>query len=580
MLLRLLLVVAALPAGVARRGRKGGGKKAEELHRRGAQLLGERRLEEALDSLNRAVQAGNAGPETYELRSKAFGMMRRWGEALADLDIALGMGVADPPQQHFMRGVVLQQLDRKREATASVVAAVGLFKGSAAPQEMLVSLCQMMLEVADELPAGGDERRLHMEQSVEHCQAAIAAAESGLAAGEGGRTSHNLKTAYRNAGLILLGLGQMAEAREHTDHSTNLIATHKPLAAELEAVAGSGPALAAPGKLHALWPIVDGPAADGPASRPFHVVSAVLGSAPAKEPWHTPVWVSEAAGSLAVAEMNAMLVELVHEQRAADPGGVTISNHGGWQSGRTTVDGRRTEHASFIQEGTARPGDGGSAVRLLYAHILRQVGEYLREVIPPSLAAGACSMPPEGVGCGVRCARVCVCACVRVCACVWWWWGCSSPFARLQIKLGAEHGVPFISLRESWANVNQKGHQNNWHSHALNTLAGCYYVTSGYAIDKGHRTALQFMAPQGSATTGSATTAPAAWSTEAFGRAGVVALWPGYLNHSVAPHEVRTTAARRQPMLWPPAAGGDSPLCQGAGERISIAFNIALTLKK
>ena len=44
------------------------------------------------------------------------------------------------------------------------------------------------------------------------------------------------------------------------------------------------------------------------------------------------------------------------------------------------------------------------------------------------------------------------------------------------------------------------------------------------------------------------------WSTDALGRPGTLAMWPGPLNHSVPVHE-------------------------GPHQRISLAFNLALTMK-
>ena len=91
-----------------------------------------------------------------------------------------------------------------------------------------------------------------------------------------------------------------------------------------------------------------------------------------------------------------------------------------------------------------------------------------------------------------------------------------------------------------------------------NIFAGCYYIASGFGDDDGaqvnrqelSRTSLQFLAPQSAENSEVGN-----WSSEALGRSGTLAMWPGSLNHSVAEHT-------------------------GDHERISLAFNLALTLKQ
>lgn len=109
------------------------------------------------------------------------------------------------------------------------------------------------------------------------------------------------------------------------------------------------------------------------------------------------------------------------------------------------------------------------------------------------------------------------------------------------------------------------------HGHGKVSLAGCYYVHSGISetssvlasgvelknprSERGHRSPLDTIEKGGklfpqttSHTDGSV------WTHESLGRAGTLAMWPGNVKHWVPPHQ------------------GDQP-------RISIAFNIELSLK-
>ena len=91
------------------------------------------------------------------------------------------------------------------------------------------------------------------------------------------------------------------------------------------------------------------------------------------------------------------------------------------------------------------------------------------------------------------------------------------------------------------------------HNHLTNTFSGCYYISSGYTgDDPDHLTGLQFEGPwdRPEASGDSRST----WTDSALGQPGTLAMWPGPLNHSVPTHT------------------GDT-------ERISLAFNLALTLK-
>ena len=112
--------------------------------------------------------------------------------------------------------------------------------------------------------------------------------------------------------------------------------------------------------------------------------------------------------------------------------------------------------------------------------------------------------------------------------------------------------APFVTIRESWANINQKGHWNHEHAHGTTVFAGCYYVSSGFGgggeDSSVAATGLRLHSPPVGGT-------PKYWSNEGLGKAGTLALWPGSVVHSVPAHT-------------------------GEEERISIAFNVGLTLQQ
>ena len=142
-----------------------------------------------------------------------------------------------------------------------------------------------------------------------------------------------------------------------------------------------------------------------------------------------------------------------------------------------------------------------------------------------------------------------------------------------------------VSIRESWVNVNTKGAWNreHCHGHAV-SLAGVYYVDGGLGneSDQHQLTSLRIRDPRPDPVTGFSDAGmynpPRAdmskletgefgwpeplsneftddeWSHPSLGQAGTLVLWPGYLNHWVPQHT-------------------------GLGERMSIAFNVYLTLQ-
>ena len=207
---------------------------------------------------------------------------------------------------------------------------------------------------------------------------------------------------------------------------------------------------------------------------------------------HTPFFLVESTAA-AVEQMNAGLREVVNAMMAADPRGSSVSNVGGWQQSKAF---------NFFEEGSAQRGASGAAVRSLYLHVLQQVSCFLS-------ALGL----PDGTGDGGGVA-------------------------------------PFVTVREAWANVNGKGDSNYEHAHGTSVFSGCYYLASGFEEgDSRAATGLRLHKPGGAEEDGGEH-----WSSQALGRAGTLALWPGAVVHSVPEHT-------------------------GTGQRMSVAFNVGLTLK-
>ncbi len=163
--------------------------------------------------------------------------------------------------------------------------------------------------------------------------------------------------------------------------------------------------------------------------------------------------------------------------------------------------------------------------------------------------------------------------------------------SKLLGKLGLPDGdreptggkVPFISIPESWANVNLPGSWNAVHSHGTAVWAGCYYITSGYGVDDAadgvsasqRRTALRLRDPRvphvelppheeagpmgwpvpDSSYYSTEMLADNEWSHEALGAAGTLALWPATVRHWVPEHS-------------------------GSTKRISVAFNVQVSYER
>ena len=109
--------------------------------------------------------------------------------------------------------------------------------------------------------------------------------------------------------------------------------------------------------------------------------------------------------------------------------------------------------------------------------------------------------------------------------------------------------------------MNARDDWNEPHSHVPVAIAGCYYIATGFDDDTA--SGVRFLNPgsprvpiQTDVTGKSVAPLPpytGQWSSDSLGRAGSLGLWPGRLEHWVPPHT-------------------------GPGERVSIAFNVELSL--
>lgn len=104
----------------------------------------------------------------------------------------------------------------------------------------------------------------------------------------------------------------------------------------------------------------------------------------------------------------------------------------------------------------------------------------------------------------------------------------------------------------AWANVNEEGHSNETHNHPQCAWSGVYYVdaavSSGGPNDSGM---LHFLDPRGGAGMSGDYFGVFGKSRELQPESGKMILFPSWLYHGVRPY-------------------------RGPGERISVAFNIAL----
>eukprot|EP01043_Picozoa_sp_COSAG02_P062314 COSAG02_NODE_8566_length_2522_cov_2.058605_2_plen_493_part_00 len=300
--------------------------------------------------------------------------------------------------------------------------------------------------------------------------------------------------AHETKGLILDVLGRREEAEQATATALNLSPLHRPLAMVAKKLRRRIKAPDAEGVVHKLWPSSD--PADGDSSEPQSELILFRQIFP-----YTPLYLVQST-SAATLEMNAGLKDVIHAMMSDDPRGGLVSNIGGWQSQKSI---------NFLEEGGTHGGPAGAAVKALHLHIMQQVAGFLRDL-------GL----PDGNNSD------------------------NSVHSGKQV-------APFVTIREAWANVNQKGHWNHEHAHGTTVFAGCYYISSGFADVGGEST---------DAATGLKLHSPSSssgevqyWSHKGLGKSGTLALWPGSVVHSVPEHT-------------------------GEDERISIAFNVGLTMQQ
>ena len=130
-------------------------------------------------------------------------------------------------------------------------------------------------------------------------------------------------------------------------------------------------------------------------------------------------------------------------------------------------------------------------------------------------------------------------------------------------------------MKESWANVNRKGHRNSAHNHLTATLSGCYYIQSGFddaelAAERGKATALEFLPPPADpggsdGDDGVARPELEPWSHEALGAAGTLA----HSSKLTVSCSNSFSQSNSVPYVWTiryagPMAGPAQPLCAGA----------------
>jgi uncharacterized protein (TIGR02466 family) len=488
------------------------------------------RLEEAVESYNTVLQFRPTDDPIMLRRGLTLNKLQRLDEALESYNAVLKVKPLDPII--FEKGVILGKLGRHDESIASLRASVDVMppqlRGIPEPHATLcTTLWNRISSGMHSALASGFHFAL---ASGSHSAAITAYLEDALdSCDKASKPYHGDADMKMDAwrifhldlkGRILFELRRFAEARHASQEELNLAGSHKPLTTELElAKASSTAAMSLPshGALHKLW--ATGVKHDDSIIYPLPWDTTGDDAFPAFGDEYTPMWISHASGPIA-SSLNTELATTVRKMMS-ESDGVKKSNKGGWQSFASSGN----VAASFLEKGAILSDAQGSAVRALRQHILRQVSSFLEELAPPKSTTTIGSLV----------------------------------FGMPQV---------FVSIRESWANVNVKGNWNSEHAHSKTTLAGCYYVTSGFlsgSDDSVKHTGLQFINPRlaqtpavseadHNATHMKAPSYLGQWTSEALGRAGTLALWPGAVRHWVPPHT-------------------------GDLERISIAFNVELTLQ-
>lgn len=462
-----------------------------------------------------------AGASESELYSTGTEQLNRNQllEALASFDGAVAASShGGRTNTRVNRGLTLQRLGRLDEALASYNGALGLdprflyalYNKGLALRKMgrLAEAIESLRAAVDVNPGyseahydlcasvfearapAGDDLAKQTDQHRAYLETAIRSCETSLT------LDPKMSMAHETKGLILDVLGRREEAEQATATALSLSPMHRPLATVTKRLRRRVKAPDAEGAVHKLWPSSDTGPEVADSSEPQSEITLFQRNLP-----YTPLYLVQST-SAATLEMNAGLKDVVHAMMSDDPRGGLVSNIGGWQSQKSI---------NFLEEGATHGGSAGAAVKALHLHITQQVAGFLKDLGLPD--------------------------------------GNNS-------DNGAYRGealVPFVTIREAWANVNQKGHWNHEHAHGTTVFAGCYYISSGFDDAGGDNT---------DAATGLRLHSPSSgggevqyWSHEGLGKAGTLALWPGSVVHSVPEHT-------------------------GEDERISIAFNVGLTLQK
>jgi tetratricopeptide (TPR) repeat protein len=408
LLFAVLLAMAlrtAHPRKSKRKGRSSGASITAQ-HSQGAQLLADRRLPEALESFDRAVALGDpVHRETHALRSKTLGLMGRLEEAVAEIDLALQMQMRPSDDgswfadQWMMRGLLLKQLGQGHEEKA-IASLVNAYQHSPdhghSKPELLVSMCVMHEEMNAVIDA--TKRSDYLSNGLKYCDAAIASSAASVEEAtdpkKAHKSRHALKAAYFNKGKILFHQDRVIEAWRNTDAAADLAAYHRSLdATEAEAKAAAVVSLTSQSQMHFLWPVPASEATFSPQALPFHI------SRQSDDLLSTPLWLARATGA-DMQTMNYHLRKAAEAMRAQDPQGKRVSNVGGWHSSKR----RGAEFASFIQDVATQSDAEGDAAKTLYSWIIQELRNFVRD-----------------------------------------------------LQIPAERGEPFVSLKESWININGPG---------------------------------------------------------------------------------------------------------------------------
>ena len=422
---------------------------------------------EALVSFDGALAAAasrDAIAQAGGYKAVSLRRLGRFAEALSAHDDVLRASPRD--SSVYMKGALLNDLDRHDEAVSAFqLAAAAMPPGMAEPH---ASLCTSLLGSAKALGLTRDGSDALTAAQTTRFSEAIESCDTALAAPPHPKDPDRQlqRLAHQSRAYSLTFLGRLAEARTAYATALHYSKVHLPLTEQLASESAAA-ALGLRGRLHILWP-------SDSRNAPNAMDTADETSTDAEALWsgtqHLPVWV--ASGGAATASMNEDLGLLVRRMMEEDPRGVNVSNVGGWQSGKSDPSHPDATTTTLLDQRDGR-GQRLSSANRLRSQILAQVHDFLRAL-------------------------------------------------KLSRKLTA-----WVSIGDSWANVNQNGAWNVPHSHAPTALAGCYYVDDGGQGDLGEGGGVAFLSPNEPRvpleTDGTVLvppiTFPNQWTNEALGRA-------------------------------------------------------------